>query len=89
MRGGVVKRTAPASQTDQRFVQAFCLLALQRSLAPSGRDCPLSTLLGSARSRWEAVYAAGGGSATNKALSGAAAEGGEAKLTPTEWYYMG
>jgi hypothetical protein len=89
VRGGVVKRLAPASQTDQRFVQAFCMLALQRSLAISGRDCPLSRLLGGARSRWEVVYAAGGGSAATQAPNGVAAGGGEAKLTPTEWYYMG
>jgi hypothetical protein len=72
-RGHVVKASAPATQNDQRFVQALCMLALQRSLAALGPDRELTKVLSGAFSRWAAVYSD--------------ASGGEAPV-PTEWYRM-
>ena len=71
-RGGVVKSSAPASQNDQRCVQALGMLALQRSLAALGPDAALTKLLSAAHSRWGAVY-------------GAASEG---PREPTGWHQL-
>jgi hypothetical protein len=82
----LVKRSSPASQVDQRFVQGLCLLALERSLAADPRSA-LSGLLQRSRPAWLAVYAAAGGTAVDNRAAGGGAEGdAAAPLHMTEWY---
>ena len=82
-RGAVVKPSTPASQTDQRFVQGLCMLALQRSLA-ADRGSALSALLSESYQAWAGVYAAAGGSASDKARPGEV----ENVATRTEWHLL-